>query len=133
MLVCGPGRAARRFRDFEGRTALVTGAAGGIGRASALAFARRGASVLVADVSDQALETVELAEELGVKAHFVRTDVGDPKSIAAAVDTAVERFGRLDFAHNNAGIGMPGAVADLEEDGWDRAIWINLNGASSTE
>jgi NAD(P)-dependent dehydrogenase (short-subunit alcohol dehydrogenase family) len=89
--------------DFTGRVALVTGAARGIGRGSALAFAARGATVAVCDVLDDAEETVRQIEELGRKAAFLRIDVTDAGQVREAVEETVRRFGRLDFAHNNAG------------------------------
>ncbi len=114
---------------FDGKAALVTGAARGIGRASAYAFGRRGADVLVCDVlEDDAAETVETLTAMGVRAHFQRTDVSDPQSVQAAVAAAVMRFGRLDFAHNNAGTSAPGLAADLDEADWGRVIAVNLNG-----
>src|SRR6476620_218740 len=96
------------MRDFEGKAGLVSGAAGGIGRATAVAFGRQGASVVVTDlehVRDRALETVALVEEAGGKAIFIPVDVADSTSVRNMVDETVAYFGRLDFAHNNAGIG----------------------------
>ena len=88
--------------DFGGRVALVTGAGAGIGRASALAFARAGASVVVADVDRVAgMETVELA---GAGARFVHCDVASSDSVRKMVATTIVQFGRLDYAHNNAGV-----------------------------
>lgn len=92
--------------DIRSKVALVTGAASGIGRASALGLAHRGAAaVLVADVDgDGGEETAALVKDAGADAVFVRTDVTDPVSFAAAFSTATDRFGRLDIVHNNAGI-----------------------------
>jgi NAD(P)-dependent dehydrogenase (short-subunit alcohol dehydrogenase family) len=115
--------------EFEGRVALVTGAARGIGRASALAFGRRGADVVVCDVLDEdARETVAQLEALGVKGHYQRTDVADSAQVRAAVAAAVETFGRLDYAHNNAGTFSPAPLADLPEEDWARVIAVNLTG-----
>ena len=91
--------------SFAGKVAFVTGAASGIGRAAALAFAREGASVVVADVSEQGnQETARLIEEHGGRALAVRCDVTRAEDVKAALDKTVEAFGRLDFAFNNAGV-----------------------------
>ena len=91
--------------SFTGKVAfVVTGAGSGIGRAAALAFAREGASVVVADVSEQGnQETVRLIEEQGGRAGAVRCDVTRAEDVKAALDKTIEAFGRLDFAFNNAG------------------------------
>jgi NAD(P)-dependent dehydrogenase (short-subunit alcohol dehydrogenase family) len=115
---------------FDGRVAIVTGAAGGIGRASALAFAAEGARVTVADVNAEGgEETVGLITAAGGTALFVRTDVAASADVQAMVARTVEAFGRLDFAHNNAGV--PSAnfpVADFPEEEWDRVTGIMLRG-----
>ena len=104
-----------RMESFAGKVAFVTGAANGIGRAAALAFAREGASVVVADVSEQGnQETARMIEEAGGRALAVRCDVSRAEDMKAALDQAVETFGRLDFAFNNAGVEQPiTATADL--------------------
>src|SRR5438067_10674175 len=114
--------------SFAGKVAFVTGAANGIGRAAALAFAREGASVVVADVSEQGnQETVRLIEEQGGRALAVRCDVTRAEDVKAALDKTVEAFGRLDIAFNNAGSEQPvTATADLSEVEWDRVVSINL-------
>jgi NAD(P)-dependent dehydrogenase (short-subunit alcohol dehydrogenase family) len=90
---------------FAGKVAFVTGAANGIGRAAALAFAREGASVVAADVSaHDNEETARLIEDQGGKALAVRCDVTQVEDVKAALAKTVEAFGRLDFAFNNAGI-----------------------------
>jgi NAD(P)-dependent dehydrogenase (short-subunit alcohol dehydrogenase family) len=108
----------------------VTGAANGIGRAAALAFAREGAGVVVADVSEQGnQETASMVEEAGGRALAVRCDVSRAEDVKAALDKAVEAFGRLDCAFNNAGVEQPiTATADLTEEEWDRIVSINLRG-----
>jgi NAD(P)-dependent dehydrogenase (short-subunit alcohol dehydrogenase family) len=116
--------------SFAGKVAFVTGAANGIGRAAALAFAREGASVVVADVSEQSnQETARMIEELGGRAVAVRCDVTRAKDVKAALDKALEAFGRLDFAFNNAGVEQAiTATADLTEEEWDRIVDIDLRG-----
>jgi NAD(P)-dependent dehydrogenase (short-subunit alcohol dehydrogenase family) len=89
----------------KGKVAFVTGAANGIGRATALAFAREGAGVVVADVSEENnRETARLIEETGGRALAVRCDVTRAEDVRAALDKTIEEFGRLDFAFNNAGV-----------------------------
>jgi NAD(P)-dependent dehydrogenase (short-subunit alcohol dehydrogenase family) len=116
---------------FDGRVAFVTGAGGGIGRATAVAFAREGAPVVVADVAEQAnRETARLIEQAGGQALAVRCDVTDADEIEAALRTTVERFGRLDVAFNNAGIEQPIKPAhEVGVDEWDRLVAVNLRGA----
>jgi NAD(P)-dependent dehydrogenase (short-subunit alcohol dehydrogenase family) len=116
--------------EFEGKVALVTGAAGGIGRASALAFAEKGAKVVVADVqADQGAETVRMIEEKGDEAIFVRADVSKSADVQALVSKTVKKFGHLDYAVNNAGIGGANApTAEYPEEDWNRIIGVNLTG-----
>jgi NAD(P)-dependent dehydrogenase (short-subunit alcohol dehydrogenase family) len=117
-------------RMFEDKVALVTGGSSGIGRATALAFARAGASVVVADVAeDGGEETVELIKETGGVADFVRTDVSKAADVAALIRAAVSTYGRLDYAFNNAGTdGELAPTADCTEENWDRLIATNLKG-----
>ncbi|MCB2048166.1 MAG: SDR family oxidoreductase [Novosphingobium sp.] len=113
---------------LDGRAALVTGAGSGIGRASALAFARSGASVMVSDVNDAGgAETVAMIEAAGGKARFRRCDVGNGDDIAALVDATVAEFGRLDCAFNNAGVNRLEAD-EYEDDNWALSINVNLTG-----
>lgn len=116
---------------LEGKIALVTGAGSGIGRAAALAFARAGATVVVADVvADGGKETVRLIEQAGGECLFVEGDVSNAADVQTIVQTAVDRYGRLDCAFNNAGIeGAQAPTAECTEDNWDRVIKINLKGA----
>lgn len=90
--------------DFTGKVVLITGGATGIGRATALAFARQGASVVIGDVDDRAAETAGLIEGAGGTALFVRTDVTSASDVQQLVRTAVDSFGGLHVAFNNAGI-----------------------------
>ncbi|MEU6102162.1 SDR family NAD(P)-dependent oxidoreductase [Streptomyces flaveolus] len=115
---------------FTGRTALVTGAGSGIGRAVALAFAREGANLVVAGRRREPLdETVALIEEAGGKALAVAADVSRAADIAAVVEAAVDRFGSLDVAVNNAGVFRGGApVADLADEDWHAQLDINVTG-----
>ena len=116
--------------SFAGKVAFVTGAANGIGRAAALAFAREDASVVVADVAEQGnQDTVRLIEVAGGRALAVRCDVARAEDVTAALDQTAETFGRLDFAFNNAGVEQPiMATAELTEKEWDRIVDINLRG-----
>ncbi|MFL5031358.1 MAG: SDR family oxidoreductase [Xanthobacteraceae bacterium] len=114
--------------SFAGKVAFVTGGANGIGRATALAFAREGADVVVADVSEQGnQETARMIEELGGRALAVRCDVTRTEDVKAALHKGVEAFGHLDFAFNNAGSEQAiTATADLREEEWDRIVRVNL-------
>jgi NAD(P)-dependent dehydrogenase (short-subunit alcohol dehydrogenase family) len=114
----------------DGKSALVTGGGSGIGRATALAFAREGAKVVVADLNaDGGRETVDLIERDGGQAVFVRADVARAAEVEAMVRAAVEAYGRLDCAFNNAGIGSTGVpLQDETEEEWDLLLSINLKG-----
>lgn len=115
-------------QDFVGKVALVTGGASGIGRAAAEQFAARGAKVLVADRDEAGgAETVRRIVEAGGEAVARATDVADPEHVAAMVAAAVETFGRLDVALNNAG--TPGTYAPLAEQtlaDWNHTLAVNL-------
>jgi NAD(P)-dependent dehydrogenase (short-subunit alcohol dehydrogenase family) len=116
--------------SFTGKVAFVTGAANGIGRAAALAFARQGGSVVVTDVSEQNnQETARMIQELGGQALAVRCDVSRADDIQRALNATIETFGRLDFGFNNAGIEYTiKPAADVTEEEWDRIIDIDLRG-----
>ncbi len=118
--------------SLDGKTALVTGGGSGIGRATSLAYAKDGARVVVADVTvEGGEETVHMIKEAGGEAILVHADVSKPEDTEAMVAQAVEAFGSLDCAFNNAGIGGGRArllTADYLEEDWDRVISINLKG-----
>ncbi len=115
---------------LKNKVALVTGASSGIGRAVALAWAREGAKVVVSDVNrDGGEETAAMVRAQGGDALFVAADVGKPADGEALVAQTLARYGRLDIACNNAGIGGPqAATADYPLDGWAQVININLSG-----
>jgi NAD(P)-dependent dehydrogenase (short-subunit alcohol dehydrogenase family) len=115
------------MKIFEGKVVVVTGAATGIGRATALAFAAEGASVVVAGRNFSRVEAV--ANEIGDQALAVQVDVSDMASCQAMVDGAIDMFGRIDVLFNNAGIGGDRAhTADQSLENWQRVIDTNLNG-----
>ena len=117
--------------SFTGKVAFITGGSSGIGRATALAFARAGASVVVGDVAEQGnQETARLIEQEGGRALAVRCDVTQTDDVKAALEKTGETFGRLDFAFNNAGIEpkKPAPTADYDEEEWNRIIDIDLRG-----
>src|SRR5256886_6579470 len=115
---------------FAGKVAFVTGAANGIGRATALAFAREGARVVVADVSEtKNHDTARMIQELGGHARAVTCDVSRSDDVQRALNATIDAFGRLDFAFNNAGIEYAiKPAADVTEEEWDRIIDIDLRG-----
>ena len=113
--------------DLEGLVALVTGGGSGIGRATSLLLAERGANVLVADIDGTHADKV--ASEIGDAASASQVDVTDIAGVDAMVQTAVSTYGALHIAVNNAGTsGTFGATADVDPDDWRRVIELNLNG-----
>jgi NAD(P)-dependent dehydrogenase (short-subunit alcohol dehydrogenase family) len=116
----------------EGKAGLVTGAAGGIGRATALALAREGAAgVLVTDLEARRAdgeETVRLIEQDGGHAAFVAGDVTVDADCRAVVQATLDAFGHIDFAHNNAGVELQDSIVGTDEADFDRVIAVNLKG-----
>jgi NAD(P)-dependent dehydrogenase (short-subunit alcohol dehydrogenase family) len=114
--------------SFKNKVALVTGGSSGIGRATALAFARKGAKVVIADWVEN-LETMDMIENLGGDAIFVKCDVSKSADVKVVIEKTIATFGRLDFAFNNAGIeGTSAPTQDCTEENWDKTIGINLKG-----
>ncbi|MCA3421243.1 MAG: SDR family NAD(P)-dependent oxidoreductase, partial [Roseomonas sp.] len=122
-------------RDLEGKSALVTGGASGIGRATALAFAREGARVAVADILEEAAQnTVSEIKAMGGQAIAIACDVTDDDAVKAMIAATVDAFGGLDCAFNNAGIApyqvnaQGQKIADVAPEAWRRLIDVNLTG-----
>jgi len=116
--------------SHSGQVALVTGGAAGIGRATALAFAAKGITVVVSDVDDNGGEqTVALIQGAGGVAHFVHCDVTRDAEVAALIAAVLERYSRLDYAFNNAGIEIEkGRLAEGDEDEFDAIMGVNVKG-----
>jgi NAD(P)-dependent dehydrogenase (short-subunit alcohol dehydrogenase family) len=115
---------------MQDKVALVTGAAYGIGRATALAFAQSGARVVLVDTSEEGgIETARIIEKVGGKTIFVRADVSSESDVKAMVERTLQAYGRLDFAFNNAGIeGARASTTDCTSENWDRTLNVNLKG-----
>lgn len=116
--------------DFTGKTVLVTGAANGIGRASAVAFATAGANVLLMDRDAEALEHAEQhLKKMGARAETFQGDLADSQTAVAMVDAALEHFGRLDVLHNNAAWYPKASAVDTAEADWDKTLAVCLTAA----
>lgn len=114
---------------MKDKTVIITGAASGIGKATAELFARYGANVVISDIQEEAGKaTTESIKSAGGKASFLKVDVSSPEEMEALVNFAVNTYGKLDIAINNAGIGGElNPVADMSIEGWQKVIGINLN------
>lgn len=124
---------------LKDRVVIVTGASSGIGRGVCLEFAREGAKVVVADITetpkrgkyheqDTCTTTVSEIEKLGSEGMYIQADMGDESSVRQLVHQTVEHFGRLDILVNNAGIHIPGSSQELSVENWQRVIDVNLKG-----
>ncbi|XP_059669924.1 secoisolariciresinol dehydrogenase-like isoform X2 [Cornus florida] len=114
---------------LEGKVALITGGASGLGKATASEFIQHGAQVVIADIDSQL--GPQVAQSMGPKGHFVHCDVAIESQVAEAVDITVARYGKLDVMYNNAGIIgpiFPPSIADLDLDEFDRVMRINIRG-----
>lgn len=114
--------------NFNNKVAIITGGSFGIGRATAIAFSKKGARVVIVDwVEDQ--ETLNQIKSTGAEAIFIKCDVSKAEDVRMMVKKTIDTFGRLDYAFNNAGIeGIRGTTVDCTEENWDKTIAINLKG-----
>jgi len=115
--------------QFKGKSVIVTGGGRGIGRAIALAFAREGADITISSYTDgPAEETEDIIKKLGMEVEIVKMDVRNKQDCERLVRTAVERFGKLDIAVNNAGVSTMNWAVDLSEEEWDFNMDVNAKG-----
>lgn len=120
----------RFVMNFKNKVCFVTGASSGIGRATALAFAKQGAKVVCVDINaDGGKETAALIEKNGGQSLFIKCDVSKAREVQTAVATTIEKFGAIDIAFNNAGTeGHPAPTGDSTEENWDQVLNVNLKG-----
>ncbi|KAL2928176.1 Short-chain dehydrogenase reductase 2a [Bienertia sinuspersici] len=119
----------RLVKRLKGKTALITGGASGLGKATAQEFVKQGAHVFIADINDK--EGQKVAQDIGPKAQFIQCDVGIEAQVAQAIDNAVAHHGKLDIMYNNAGIIgpiYPPSIADLDLDQFDQVLRVNVRG-----
>jgi len=115
------------MKRFQSKTAFITGGNSGIGRESALAIAKEGANVMIADLKEDKAVLKEI-EALGVKASFIPCDVANPMAVKEAISATVAQFGSLDVAFNNAGVGDEKQIHEKSIEQWNKVIAINLSG-----
>lgn len=118
------------MKTFENKVVIVTGAASGIGKATALAFAREGAKVVVSDINETlAKETISQIQQMGSQALFIKCDVSKENEVQHLINKTIQEFGQIDCAFNNAGIeGAPSSTIECTEENWNKTIDINLKG-----
>lgn len=118
------------MKSFSEKVVIITGAASGIGRATALAFAQEGAKVVLSDrIEKEGLETLKMIKNKGGEGIFIQCDVSSENDVKNMVAKTLEKYGRLDCAYNNAGIeGTPSSTTECTEENWGRTIDINLKG-----
>lgn len=116
--------------SFNGKVAIVTGGSSGIGRATAIAFAREGAKVVVASRREaEGQETIQLVKEVGSDGFFVKTDMAKEAEVKVMVEKTMQAYDRLDYAFNNAGVEqLPTPLSEQTEEDFDRIININVKG-----
>jgi NAD(P)-dependent dehydrogenase (short-subunit alcohol dehydrogenase family) len=113
---------------LEGKVAIVTGAAAGIGEATAILLAQNGAKLVCTDISDTGLRVTSKIQSLGHESIFVKGDVSDVKTAEQVVSETVDAYGQLDILVNNAGIVIPGRVDNTNTEDWDRTMAVNVRG-----
>ena len=118
------------MKEFEGKTAIITGGANGIGKAAAILFAHEGAKIALADTNEkEGKQVVKQITDNGGEAFFMKTDVSSSLQVRSMVEETVNKYGKLDIAFNNAGIGSKNVpTAEKSEDEWEKVLSVNLTG-----